>query len=62
MLQTSGEKGPDPQTAGGIKGEQGAPVSSVFRVYARGDIARFPHFSTAQYHNFVSIKIMCTKN
>lgn len=36
MLQTSGEKGPDPQTAGGIKGEQGAPVSSVFRVNARG--------------------------
>lgn len=36
MLQTSGEKGPDPQTAGGIKGEQGAPVSSVLGVYARG--------------------------
>lgn len=36
MLQTSGEKGPDPQTPGGIKGEQGAPVSSVFSVYARG--------------------------
>lgn len=61
MLQTSGEKGPDPQTAGGIKGEQGAPVSSS-GFMLEGDIARFPHFGTAQYHNFVSIKIMCTKN